>query len=196
MSITKAKRDKILNQIVTECKAEFYRAEIEAILKKNLAPGKTASSAKAKGRRAQQWLRDRLRTILKSVWYAELRDPDHVHSIGMGQSGADIVLSPTAKGVFPFACEVKNTEKIGFWPTVRQAEANRGNQLPLIMFAKNRTKPWIAVEAEVFLAMYGNLAQYLQSYGHMHHDNRLPDMLTELQDMIKEINEQIQKEKG
>lgn len=71
----------------------------------------------------------------------------------MGVSGEDLLLSPGARSHFPFAPECKNQEKVGFWPTVRQAVANAGKHIPLIVFAKNHTQSWIAIPADAWFAM-------------------------------------------
>lgn len=193
--MTKAKRKKIAEEMFRDRFAQHidhddYVEWVESILKKHLAPGIKASSAKGKGRDAQQWLRDRIRTILSFYW--ELHDPDHVNSIGMGQSGMDILLSPTAKKVFPFAFEVKNQDKIGFWPVVAQAKANASNLFPAIMFKKNRTEPWIAVQAEVFLGIWNLLSEeFWSKMTNIDHD-----MMFNLKSSIKEYNEQLSKKES
>ena len=113
------------------------------------------SSAKAKGRRAQYWLRDKVYEYLNNilvnsgVWNHSWSE-DHVMSRPMASPGEDLIISPTARQWFPFAPECKNSERIGFWPTVVQAESNSRDHIPLILFMKNRTRPWIAIPADEF----------------------------------------------
>jgi hypothetical protein len=58
-------------------------------------------SAKNKGKRLQNDVRD---LILET--FTEL-EPDDVRSTTMGDSGEDILLSPAARKLFPFATEKK-----------------------------------------------------------------------------------------
>lgn len=121
------------------------------------------SSAKAKGRRAQQWLRDRVREFVSYQNY-DVDASDDVRSTPMGVSGEDLTLSRFARGHFPFASECKNSERVGFWPTVQQAEANAGNHIPLLLFMKNRTKPWIAIPAEDFFTILNLASNWADEY--------------------------------
>ena len=61
-------------------------------------------SRKAKGRRLQNWVRDSLRGL-----FLTLTDDD-VRVAIMGETGSDIKLSKTAKKLFPYDIECKNTE--------------------------------------------------------------------------------------
>lgn len=122
------------------------------------------SSAKAKGRRAQQWLRDQVRELVSYVNF-DGDASDDVRSTPMGVSGEDLMLSRLARGIFPFASECKNSERIGFWPTVKQAEANTGNHIPLLMFMKNRTSPWIAIPAEDFFTLLKFANNHADEFG-------------------------------
>ena len=66
------------------------------------------SSAKAKGRRLQQRVRDDMRAIAGSRL-----DPTDIESTTMGLSGVDIILTKAAKDLFgPLAFECKNVEKL------------------------------------------------------------------------------------
>lgn len=94
------------------------------------------SSAKGKGRRLQQRI---VRDILAAFPHLT---PDDVTSRSMGASGVDVLLSPAAQAVFPFAVESKNCERIALWQAQRQAEANATATLaPLLVVARNRTEP-------------------------------------------------------
>ena len=199
MSITKAKRDKIRKEILDllwdipgaeEGRRGFARDGIDKILKAQLSPGLKPSSAKGKGRRAQQWLRDRFLSHLSFVHHMD--HPDHVRSTPMGVSGEDLQISPTARQYLPFACEIKNSERIGFWPTVKQAEANANGNVPLILFTKNRTDPWIAVPAEAFLAIYELMARSLRKNGAL--GLGCTNMQTQIIQKIVGMNERIQEE--
>ena len=101
-------------------------------------------SAKGKGRRLQQWVRD---VILEKFSGLE---PDDVRSTSMGASGEDVQLSPAARKLFPFSVECKNVEKLNVWAAYEQAAANSGNYEPILVMKKNRKKPLIVVDAEAF----------------------------------------------
>lgn len=76
------------------------------------------SSAKAKGRSTQQYVRDLLYEVF------EFREGD-VESRGMGQAGVDIILSPAARDVYPFSYEVKHTKKFPTMQEIKQARSNK-----------------------------------------------------------------------
>lgn len=112
-------------------------------------------SAKAKGRRLQQELRD---AILAA--FPEL-EPDDVRSTSMGAGGADILLSPAARKRFPFYVEAKNRETLNIWQALEQAA--EGNMLamvrggggsvtaPLVVFRRNSTKAYAALSFDLLL---------------------------------------------
>ena len=106
------------------------------------------SSAKAKGRRLQDAVRD---LILEH--YPAL-EPDDVQCAIMGQSGTDIKLSPAAKRAFPYAVECKNQEKINIWASLDQAQENAAEgQTPLLVFKKNRTESYVAMKLSDFIKL-------------------------------------------
>ena len=63
----------------------------------------SVSSAKAKGRRLQQWVRNYLQQHLKGV------EDDDVTSTPGGVNGPDIGLSPLARRLFPWTVECKES---------------------------------------------------------------------------------------
>jgi len=106
------------------------------------------SSAKAKGRRLQDEVRD---AILKL--FPEL-EPDDVQCAIMGQSGTDIKLSPLARRKFPYSVECKNQEKLSIWDALKQATANcKDNTTPLLVFSRNHTKTYVALPLEDFIKL-------------------------------------------
>jgi hypothetical protein len=106
---------------------------------------KTAS-AKAKGRNLQKYVRD---TIYK--YFPSLQAGD-VESRSMGASGTDILLSPTARRLFPFAIEAKNQEKVNIWAAWKQACENSEEFLdPILVIKRNREKPLIIMDFETFV---------------------------------------------
>jgi hypothetical protein len=104
-------------------------------------------SAKNKGKRLQNKVRD---LILEKFNQLE---PDDVRSVTMGESGEDILLSPAARKLFPFSTECKNQEKLNIWSSLEQAETNSGKHIPIVIFKRNRTKTYVALEFEKLLEL-------------------------------------------
>lgn len=106
------------------------------------------STRKAKGRRMQQYVRDCFRQIFK-----EQLEPEDIESRPMGNSGADIILTPAARKLIPFDMEVKNSEKINIWSATKQAENNKTKpeRIPAVVFSRNHAKTYIVMEFESFL---------------------------------------------
>lgn len=101
-------------------------------------------SAKAKGRRLQGWLRDKI------LEYFPLEEDD-VLSRSMGASGSDLHLSPRAREYFDFDCECKNVEKIRLWESWDQA-CQHGRK-PLLVIKKNYREPLAILRAEDLLSL-------------------------------------------
>ena len=108
-------------------------------------------SAKAKGRKLQQWVRD---LILESFPL----ESDDVRSTSMGAGGEDVLLSPAARKYFPFSIECKNVEKLNVWQAYEQAEANCGGNEPLLVMKKNRKSPLVVMDAEKFMEIMKELS--------------------------------------
>jgi hypothetical protein len=93
------------------------------------------SSAKAKGRRLQDYIRERLLDT-----FAQL-EADDVKTAIMGESGEDIHLSPAARKLFPFSVEAKNQERLNIWQSWQQAVENtKEGSSPLLVFKRNRSE--------------------------------------------------------
>jgi len=101
-------------------------------------------SAKAKGRRFQQWVRDML---------IEHRDihPEDIESRSMGAGGEDIMMARDARQKFPFSIECKNVEKLNVYDAYDQACANSGDNTPILFMKRNGKKPLAVVDAEWFI---------------------------------------------
>jgi hypothetical protein len=74
-------------------------------------------SAKAKGRKLQQWIAQRITEIFK------LEEGD-VESRPMGSGGVDLMMSPAARRKFPFSIESKNTKKFPSIKALQQSNVN------------------------------------------------------------------------
>lgn len=95
----------------------------------------TPQSAKQKGRKFQQEVRD------KFLEYAPELEPDDVRSTSMGASGMDILFSPAAARVWPFDVECKHVEKLSISKAIAQAKENtKEGRIPLVVFKNKITQ--------------------------------------------------------
>jgi hypothetical protein len=106
-------------------------------------------SAKAKGRRLQQWVRDKLIEMLDV-------HPEDIESRSMGAGGEDLIMARAARQKFPHSIECKNVEKLNIWDAYEQASANSGDYEPLVVIKKNGKKPLVVVDAEYFITLFGD----------------------------------------
>jgi hypothetical protein len=95
------------------------------------------SSAKQKGRVAQQEIRD---SLLDSIYIPAGLEADDVTSRPMGCNGVDIILTPAARRVLDLEIEVKNREALvvptTFWEHYKKYKASAA--LKLLAHRKNR----------------------------------------------------------
>ena len=103
-------------------------------------------SAKAKGRRLQQWFRD----LLVSKLGIHKED---IESCSMGAGGEDVQMARSAREKFPYSVECKNVEKLNVWDAYDQAKANAGDYEPIVVMKKNGKKPLVIIDAESFIAL-------------------------------------------
>ena len=106
-------------------------------------------SAKAKGRRLQQWVRDKLVECLNI-------HPEDIESRSMGAGGEDLIMARAARQKFPHSIECKNVEKLNIWESYEQATSNSGNYEPIVVIKKNGKKPLVVVDAEYFISLFGD----------------------------------------
>jgi hypothetical protein len=99
-------------------------------------------SAKNKGRRLQNFVRDLLRKT-----FPKLEDDD-IKSQTMGMPGEDIVLSPAAKRAIPYSFECKNVERLNVWEAIEQAERNAEDRNPIVIIKRNRTDAHAIIRLE------------------------------------------------
>lgn len=106
------------------------------------------SSAKAKGRRHQQKIRD---DLLKT--FAHLNEDD-IRSTSMGASGEDILLSPRAQEDVPLSIEAKNCERLNIWGAIEQCAKNcPSTRQPCIVFTRNRDPTYATIPWDFFLEL-------------------------------------------
>ena len=106
---------------------------------------KKIRSAKAKGRRLQNSLRDMLQEA-----FPELEEDD-IKSQTMGMTGEDIVLSPAARKAIPYSFECKNQERIQIWRALTQAQGNAGGRVPVVVIKRNHTDPYAILDLTSFI---------------------------------------------
>ena len=104
-------------------------------------------SAKAKGRRLQQDVRNRLIEELDV-------HPEDIESRSMGASGEDLIMARAARAKFPCSIECKNQEKVNVWESYKQAESNCKDYEPIVVLKRNKHKPLVLVDAEYFVKLY------------------------------------------
>ena len=105
-------------------------------------------SAKSKGRRFQQFIRD---LFLKAA--GDKLEPDDIRSTSMGAGGEDILFSPAARRLFPYSIECKAVEKLNIWDAIKQAKDNGGVHTPMVAFKKNNHEAWIAIPAAKYMEL-------------------------------------------
>ena len=109
-------------------------------------------SAKSKGRRLQQWIRDLLIEKLEI-------HPEDIESRSMGAGGEDLIMARAARESFPYSVECKNQEKINIWESYKQAEDNSKDYEPIVVLKRNNQKPLILVDAEYFVNLHNSIAK-------------------------------------
>ena len=107
-------------------------------------------SAKAKGRKLQQWVRDQIIEQLEV-------HPEDIESRSMGAGGEDLIMARAARQKFPFSIECKNVEKLNVWEAYEQAKANCNGYEPLVVMKKNQKKPLVVIDADYFISLVKRL---------------------------------------
>lgn len=105
------------------------------------------SSAKAKGRKLQQWVVEKLVEILGF-------DPEDLESRPMGSSGEDVIMGVQSRKQFPYSIECKNQEAVNVWKAMEQCQTNCKKHEPLVIIKRNNSKPLALVDAEYFITLH------------------------------------------
>lgn len=103
-------------------------------------------SAKSKGRRLQQWVRDLILEINPEL------SRDDVRSTAMGVGGEDVQLSPLARGLVPYQIECKNKREVAVCAWYEQAREH-GNHSPLVVVKQDYGEPLVVVDAVEFFKL-------------------------------------------
>jgi hypothetical protein len=105
------------------------------------------SSAKQKGRKLQQWMRD---ILIEKLGV----HPEDIESRGMGSQGEDLIMARAAREKFPLSIECKNQEAVNVWKSYEQASENSGEYEPVLVIKRNKSKPLVVIDAEYFVSMF------------------------------------------
>lgn len=110
--------------------------------------GISTASRKAKGRKLQQTVRDKILECLPEL------EPDDCRSTGMGQNGEDLQLSPAARKLFPYSVECKSLARFAGYNYYDQAKVNSPTYAePIAVVKANNRKPLVLVDAEYFIEL-------------------------------------------
>lgn len=101
-------------------------------------------SAKAKGRKLQQHVRDRLIETFELT-------KDDVRSTSMGAGGEDIQLSSYARVRIPFSFECKSKARFAVYQDYWQALDNSGGHMPAVVIKQNNAQPLVLMDFDHFL---------------------------------------------
>jgi hypothetical protein len=107
------------------------------------------SSAKQKGRKLQQLVRDRLLSAFPQLEQGDVR------SVAMGSQGEDIQLSPAARKIMPIAVETKARRGIAVGRWYEQAEehaiAVKASVEPVVVMKEDRKDPLVLISLNFFV---------------------------------------------
>ncbi len=113
----------------------------------------SVQSAKAKGRKLQQWVCQKIAELTGYEWGSS-GDDKPIESRPMGQSGTDVRMESHVLKEFPFSIECKFQES---WSVHNWIEQTRENQLPdtdwLLVCKRSRKKPVVIMDAEAFFKL-------------------------------------------
>lgn len=116
----------------------------------------TPASAKAKGRKFQQWVRDRLISLLSPFGIVA----EDVKSTSMGAGGEDVQLSPLARNFLPISIECKSHKSMAVYKLYDQAKANAGEYRPVLFIKANNREPLVVIDADEYLSLEYARIQY------------------------------------
>lgn len=103
-------------------------------------------SAKSKGRKFQQEVRDKLLELFPEL------EPDDIRSTAMGAPGEDIQLSPAARKKIPYQIECKSKATSQVHTYYEQAKSH-GKHEPVVIVKKDRDITLVVMSLEHFLQL-------------------------------------------
>ena len=131
----------------------------------------TVQSAKAKGRRLQQWFCQRISDYLGIPW-----GPDELIASREGcQNGTDVRLIGDALNRFKYSCECKNQENWAVHQWIEQAKTNQIEGTDWLICAKrSRHKPVIIMDVDAFFNLIKQIRDKKNDIGNGIKGNSLP----------------------
>lgn len=109
----------------------------------------SVASRKAKGRKLQQVVRDKLIELLKPFG----GEPEDVKSTAMGQGGEDVQLSPFARGFLPLSIECKSHKSFAVYTPFEQAKKNASSNQPILVIKANNKKPLAVIDLDYYIKL-------------------------------------------
>jgi len=115
-------------------------------------------SAKGKGRKLQQLVRDKLLSL-----HPSLREGD-IESTGMGQSGEDVILSPHARDIIPISVECKSHAKFAVYSIIDQCKSNCPDGCePVVVLKANYKKPVAVIDLDYYIKLEQTRIEFEES---------------------------------
>ena len=113
----------------------------------------SVQSGKAKGRRLQQWVCQKISTLTGYEW-GSAGDDKPIESRPMGQSGADVRMESQVIKKFPFSVECKSQESWAVPSWIKQAKTNQAENCDWLLICKRRNEaPIVIMDAESFFKL-------------------------------------------
>lgn len=110
----------------------------------------SVASAKAKGRRLQQWVCQQISDLTGFEWGRDCP----IESRGMGQQGVDVRLEGRVLKLFPFSVECKAQESWSIHAWIEQAQENNIPDTDWLLVAKrSRKDPVVVMDAKAFFKL-------------------------------------------
>jgi len=132
----------------SEVKIPVRTSQSKLLQKSELKRKMSPRTSKAKGRRLQNWVAEKLLSVFKNLTTLDVR------STPMGVNGVDVQLSTAAFKEFAYDIECKNTERTKtIYNYYEQAISHDNKGEPLLIIKMNRQKPLAIVDAEHFIEM-------------------------------------------
>jgi len=113
----------------------------------------TVQSRKAKGRRLQQYIANKLSELTGIKWGSE----ELIRSREGGQSGTDVVLIGKALEILPISIECKNQEKFNIPAWIKQSKKNQTDGTDWVLICKrNHEDPVVVISDEYYFRLLKN----------------------------------------
>jgi len=109
----------------------------------------TVKAAKAKGRRLQQLVRDKIQILLEPYGVVA----EDVKSTTMGEGGEDVQLSPLARRLLPISIECKSHKAFAVYKPYEQAEKASGKSQPVLIIKGDHKKPLAIIDLDYYFEL-------------------------------------------